>query len=221
MEMRFLECTAAPCAFRFPATWHGHEPPRCPRCGSPTRVIAQAPEKTLLGGNLTPIHYPLHGLLDNLRSGFNVGSIFRTADACGISHLHLCGITPLPTHPQVQKTSLGAENAVSWSYAPNSVALAQSLKNEGFLLWGVETTPTACSLFEVEPHLTQQPLVLAFGNEVAGLDPGLLELCDLTLWIPMQGYKRSLNVAVTFGITVYFLRYLLEKSVIDDGRRFR
>ncbi|MCX8025501.1 MAG: RNA methyltransferase [Thermanaerothrix sp.] len=217
---RYFECRSPSCAFRFPAEWEVGQMISCPRCGGETRAILpaheSAPAAQVLDTN-TPLHF---AILDNLRSAYNVGSIFRTADACGIRHLYLCGITPLPTHPGVKKTALGAEENLPWSYAPNSVSLAQRLKREGHYLIGVETASKAQSLFEIGNLPSTSPWTIVVGNEVTGIDPELQTLCNVLLWIPMQGYKRSLNVAVAFGIVAYFLRYFAQtapKRSIDEA----
>ncbi len=205
----YVECLSPACAFRFPVERKpGGEDAHCPRCGSPVRpvIVETAPFTTP-----PPLPHespPIAAILDNLRSAYNVGSIFRTADACGIYPLYLGGITPLPTHPGVKKTALGAEETLPWTYTPNSVRLAQTLKHEGYFLLGVETTSNARSLFDLEKFSAARPMVIAVGNEIAGVDPDLQRLCDTLVWIPMRGYKRSLNVAVAFGIVAYFLRYL-------------
>lgn len=212
----YFECLSPSCTFRFPAEWETGQMISCPRCGAETRAILpiheSAPALPVLDTS-TPLH---SAILDNLRSAYNVGSIFRTADACGIRHLYLCGITPLPTHPGVKKTALGAEENLPWSYNPNSVLLAQHLKREGHYFIGVETASNAHSLFKIGNLPSTLPWTIVVGNEVAGIDPELQTLCDVLLWIPMQGYKRSLNVAVAFGIVAYFLRYLAQTAVNID-----
>jgi len=144
-------------------------------------------------------------LLDNVRSTFNVGSIFRCADGAGIAHLFLCGITPTPDHPKVAKTALGAEQTVPWSYHTNAVALACDLQIQHHQLWVLEELPNAASLFASHQPATADPIVLVLGNEVAGVDPGLVELADRIVALPMYGAKRSLNVAIAFGIAAYTL----------------
>ena len=145
--------------------------------------------------------------LDNIRSTFNVGAMFRTADGAGIERLYLCGITPLPDNPKVAKTALGAEQAVPWTYFPNGLSAVQELKQSGKHLVALEVSPGATPLFEYLPPPDGQPVVLVVGNEVTGIDPDICALCEQTIWIPMSGFKRSLNVSIAFGIAVYFLRY--------------
>jgi tRNA G18 (ribose-2'-O)-methylase SpoU len=146
-------------------------------------------------------------LVDNVRSTFNVGSIFRCADGAGVAHLYLCGVTPTPAHRKVAKTALGAQESVGWSYHTNAVDLAAQLKATGWQLWALEESPAAESLFAVQPGPADNRLVLVIGNEVTGVDPGVLARCDRTLSIPMRGAKRSLNVAIAFGIAAYSLAF--------------
>jgi tRNA G18 (ribose-2'-O)-methylase SpoU len=133
--------------------------------------------------------------------------MFRTADGTGIQQLYLCGITPTPAHPQVVRTSLGAEQSVHWKYESNALTLAKSLVSLGYLIWVLEDTPTAESLYQIEYQITNQPILLVVGNEICGVDPGLLALAERVISIPMVGQKRSYNVAVAFGISASFLQY--------------
>jgi 23S rRNA (guanosine2251-2'-O)-methyltransferase len=150
---------------------------------------------------------PVEALLDNIRSTYNVGSMIRTADGAGVRRLHLCGITPTPDHPKVSKTALGAEYAVPWVQHWDAVEAAAGCKQQGMHLWALEGGPGTDSLFEMLPNLPGTPILLLVGNEISGVDPGLLELCERRVAIPMQGVKESLNVAIAFGIAVYFLRF--------------
>jgi tRNA G18 (ribose-2'-O)-methylase SpoU len=144
-----------------------------------------------------------------VRSLFNVGSIFRSADGAGLRHLYLCGVTPTPDHPKLGKTALGAEKQVAWSHHRNAVILAEELRAAGWTLWALETGAAAESIFTValpRPPLPQPPLVLVAGGEVTGVDPDVLALCARRVAIPMAGRKESLNVAVAFGVAAVILR---------------
>lgn len=145
----------------------------------------------------------LEALLDNLRSAWNVGSIFRIADGAGVKHLHLCGTTPPGDHPRVPKTALGAEKTIGWRYHPNGLSVARELQRAGYRLWALETSTGAESLFDLLPINGQSRLVLVVGNERAGIDPEILALCERCVALPMLGIKESLNVAVAFGIAAY------------------
>ena len=144
----------------------------------------------------------MHVVLDNVRSAFNVGSIFRTADAAGIGRLHLCGLCAWPPHPKIEKTSLGAHAYVPWERHETTVEALSKLRAAGVPIVGVEARPDARRLFEMVWPL---PVALVFGHEVVGLLDETLDLCDSVVQIPMYGYKNSLNVATAFGIVVYDL----------------
>lgn len=208
--MRFYsvrECRDPACRFRFPMA--AGDPPgeRCPWCGGQTRLVCEvpAPQEETATPAVSPA--PLAALLDNVRSTFNVGSIFRSADAAGFRHLYLCGVTPTPAHRKLAKTALGADEQVAWSHHRNAVDLAQELRAAGHTLWVLETGHDVLPLFGSDALPT--PLVLVIGSEVTGVDPGLLALCDRAVAIPMYGYKRSLNVATAFGVAAVVLRQRL------------
>ena len=197
------ECTDPRCRFRFPAPAGDTIGDRCPWCGGRTAVahtLAAPAEPGAPDGTLAPIA----ALLDNVRSLFNVGSIFRSADGAGLAHLYLCGFTPTPDNRKLAKTALGAEATVAWSHHRNAVDLAQQLIATGAHLWALETVDGAEPLFAPEPPPAS--LVLVAGNEVTGIDPDLLSLCECSVAIPMLGRKRSLNVATAFGIAAVVLR---------------
>jgi tRNA G18 (ribose-2'-O)-methylase SpoU len=147
----------------------------------------------------------MEALLDNIRSAWNVGSMFRTADGLGIRRLHLCGLTPTPENPKVVKTSLGGEKKVAWRQYNDGVKAARELREQGFHLWALEDCPQAEVLTDIGPYTSRGPLLLVVGNEISGVDPGILELCERVLSIPMRGVKRSFNAAVAFGIAAYHL----------------
>jgi tRNA G18 (ribose-2'-O)-methylase SpoU len=161
-----------------------------------------------LAGAASPI---LEAVLDNVRSIRNVGSMFRTADGAGITHLHLCGITPTPEHQGLRKTALGAERAVPWSYHPNARQAAGQLREQGKRLWAIDGGPSATSLFDpalaTKTLAAAEPIALVFGHEVSGVDPEVTRLCERVIEIPMFGTKNSLNVSVAFGIVAYALRF--------------
>ena len=145
-------------------------------------------------------------LLDNVRSAWNVGSILRSADGFGFTHAYLCGITPTADHEAVLKTSLGAEKTVDWSYHKDAVKLVQGLRSEDWKVFGLEDNPRAVELSHAASVTSgSQPKVLIVGNEVTGVDPELLDLCDLVFHIPMGGEKKSFNVAIAFSIAAYAL----------------
>ena len=145
-------------------------------------------------------------LLDNLRSAHNVGSIFRTADAAGASHMYLTGTTPRPVdrfgrlQPDIVKTALGAEKTVSWEYHEDATTLAKELQQKGNTIVVVEQTKNAqnYAAFSLEGDT-----VFIFGNEVDGVAPELFDVAEKCIHIPMRGEKESLNVAVAVGVILF------------------
>jgi len=210
-QFQIRQCTQESCRFRFPVTPLDQGGQTCPACGSEVQiVIDQAATTESTAAFRSSPTTALAVLVDNVRSTFNVGSIFRTADGVGVQQLYLCGITPTPHHPKLGKTALGAEQSVAWSQHKNAVDLAAMLQAAGARLVALEDSPTAHSLFSANLAAGAGPVVLIVGNEVTGVDPGLLALCDTILAIPMEGVKRSLNVATAFGIAIYEIKRQLE-----------
>ena len=207
-EYEFRQCEWDECRFRFPVEIEESRASRCPRCGTATQVVGVpvSPPADFAHSAANP---PFSALLDNIRSIHNVGSMFRTADGAGVRHLYLCGITATPAHLKMAKAALGAQETVPWSYSLNAVDLAQSLKEKGHRLWAIEAAEEAESFFNTDLRIGSQNVTIIIGNERAGVDPGILSLCDRVLYLPMAGQKRSLNVAVTFGIVSYHMRYLV------------
>ena len=212
----FRACRSSACALRYPAAANEPRAALCPRCGASTSIVAtvEAPTINETVSAPTPAKSPrprVEALLDNVRSLYNVGSIFRTADGAGIHSLHLCGITATPENPKVAKTALGAETAVAWRYHADAVATVTALQQQGYRIIVLETGPAAVPIFSL-PHTMAEaaarPWLLVVGNEVAGIDPGVLALADVRAAIPMAGQKRSLNVATAFGIAAYALTQL-------------
>lgn len=202
------ECTDAGCLFRFPAAWEDERRLLCPLCGQPTLCLPFPPkEGEESSQHRTPQSGPVVALLlDNIRSSYNVGSLLRTAEGAGIAHVHLCGITPRPDHPRVAKTGLGAEEIVPWSYYPNARIAAETLVATGWRLWSLETGARAEPIFRLSANDTER-VVLVVGNEVTGVDPALLDLSERILCLPMDGAKRSLNVASAGAVAIYWLRH--------------
>lgn len=184
----------------------------CPKCGDRVRQTDLPPEfSDFTVSDRSVTHLPqLELLLDNTRSLYNVGSIFRTADGVGIEMIHLCGITGTPDHPKFEKTALGSH--IKWRYYLNGVDAAKALKAQGHQLWALEDGPNAVNLFELKSMPQDQKIVLVLGNEVVGVDPEILALCDQTLVIPMVGEKRSLNVTIACGTATYYLMHALRPS---------
>jgi 23S rRNA (guanosine2251-2'-O)-methyltransferase len=145
---------------------------------------------------------PVSILLDNVRSMYNVGAFFRTADASGCEKLYLCGITGRPPKRAINKTALGAEETVPWEHPADPGSLIQDLRAGDYEIAAVETSVHAIDLFDWQPRF---PVCILFGHEVDGLRPDLLALCDTYVRIPMLGRKHSLNVATAGGVVLYEL----------------
>lgn len=145
---------------------------------------------------------PVSILLDNVRSMYNVGAFFRTADAAGIERLLLTGITAAPPKNAIRKTALGAEERVAWEHSWDAPSVVRNLRARGVELAAVETSVHAVDLFDWRPAF---PVCVVFGHEVEGVQPALLALCDTHVRIPMLGSKHSLNVATAGGVIVYEL----------------
>ncbi|MCL4794870.1 MAG: RNA methyltransferase [Bryobacteraceae bacterium] len=143
---------------------------------------------------------PVVLVLDHVRSAYNTGAFFRTADAAGVERLYLCGITAAPANAAVRKTALGAEETVSWEYNADALVPLRSLRARGFEIAAIETSERAVDLFDWRPRF---PLCVVFGNEVDGLAPAVLEACDTHVRLPMLGRKHSLNVATAGGVVVF------------------
>lgn len=142
---------------------------------------------------------PIVFVLDNIRSALNVGSAFRTADAFRIAHMHLCGITAHPPHKEIIKTAIGATASVDWSYSEKVTAVLEALKQDGYILIGVEQTDESLPLQKWQPQ-KEEKYAFIFGNEVEGLSEETLPYLDTAVEIPQYGTKHSFNVSVSIGI---------------------
>lgn len=143
---------------------------------------------------------PLFIILDNLRSAFNVGSVFRLCDTMRVSGLYLCGYTAHPPHKKLEKTSLGTIEYVPWKHFDDATEAVQTLKKQGIPVWAVETTSHARRYDSVE---YPSPIGLVFGNEALGVSREVLELSDGFVEIPTYGFKNSLNVATAVAVVGY------------------
>ncbi len=144
---------------------------------------------------------PLYGLLDNIRSMYNVGSIFRTSDGAFIRKLYLTGYTPTPEKNEVRKTALGATESIPWEASGDAVPVLESLKREKTTICVLEQTSQSIPYYEVPETIF--PVCLVVGNELTGISDRILQYADLAVEIPMTGTKQSLNVAVAYGIVLF------------------
>ena len=148
------------------------------------------------------LHLPVALLLDNVRSMYNVGSFFRSADGAGVEHIYLSGITARPPKKQISKTALGAEERILWEGVEDPATHVRALASRGYEIAAVETSVRAVDIFDWRPKF---PVCVLFGHEVEGLSRQLLDLCDTHVRIPMLGIKHSLNVSSAGAIVVYEL----------------
>lgn len=139
-------------------------------------------------------------ILPNIRSGHNVGAMFRTADGAGVDKLYLTGYTPRPPHVQVDKVSLGAEKWMPWEHYKQTARLLKKFKGEGYHIVALEQTKNSANIYEWKPKF---PLALVVGNEKTGVTKNLLKYCENSVHLPMNGRKNSLNVSIAAGIAMY------------------
>jgi tRNA G18 (ribose-2'-O)-methylase SpoU len=148
------------------------------------------------------LRLPATLLLDNIRSMYNVGAFFRTADGAGIERLLLSGITARPPKKAITKTALGAEDRVPWEPVDNAAETITQLRRNHYEIAAIETSDRAVDIFDWQPRF---PVCVLFGHEVDGLSPELLAACDTHVRIPMLGLKHSLNVSSAGAIVMYEL----------------
>ncbi len=145
--------------------------------------------------------HPLVIVVDNVRSLYNVGSMFRTCDGALVQKLYLCGYTPYPPRKEISKTALSATESVPWEFVYDITVVLDRLKREGMTIAALEHTNESISCFDLRPE--NFPLAVVVGNEIAGVSDEVLPYCDMAIELPMHGVKQSLNVAVATGILCY------------------
>jgi tRNA G18 (ribose-2'-O)-methylase SpoU len=155
---------------------------------------------------------PFCVVLNDVRSLYNVGSIFRTADGAGVEKLWICGITGHPPDTQISKTALGAEKEVPWEYRRDAREVVRELQGLGYRIVFLEQLAES---IPYQDYCPSGPICLVIGNEISGVSEGLVSLCDETIEIEMAGAKNSLNVSVAFGVVAYHFRncFKARKSV--------
>jgi len=148
----------------------------------------------------TKNRFPLYALCENIRSLYNVGSIFRTSDAVRLEKLFLTGYTGYPPRKEIDKTALGAVDSVEWEYCENTIEVVRQIKKKNIQIVALEHTTNSISYADFEFTF---PFCLLLGNEVDGLTNELIREADASIEIPMFGLKQSLNVSVAYGIVMY------------------
>ncbi len=153
---------------------------------------------------------PFSVILNNVRSLYNVGSIFRTSDGAGVEKIWLCGITGYPPNNQISKTALGAEARVPWEYRSDIVSVIKELKAKNYQLVLLEQMQNSIAYQQFTP---KGPVCLILGNEIDGVSNQVVNHCDKAIEIEMAGVKNSLNVAVAFGVVAYHLRHCFKAAM--------
>jgi tRNA G18 (ribose-2'-O)-methylase SpoU len=153
---------------------------------------------------------PVTVVLDNIRSLYNIGSVFRTADAFLIEKICLCGITAQPPHRDIHKSALGATETVSWKYFPHTLQAVEELRSGNYMLIAVEQTDKSIPITAFRPQVNHK-YALIFGHEIRGVDQDIIDRCDMSIDIPQFGTKHSLNISVSAGIVLWYLHSELSK----------
>lgn len=199
-----VRCTSPSCGLRFPVPVGDPRHGACPLCEAATTDVVSCPPPHPPTPLAEPVHGQTIGVLDNIRSALNVGTMLRAADGARFDHLHLCGLTPAGDHPKVAKTSLGAETSVPWTWHADAERCVAGLHDDGWTIWAIESTPDAVPLESLD--VAPERLALVVGNERAGVDPAIIAQADQVVYLPMAGAKTTLNVGVAFGIAGYGVR---------------
>ncbi len=145
---------------------------------------------------------PVIVILENIRSAYNVGSVFRTADAFLIEAIYICGYTAKPPHKEITKTALDAQHSVDWKYFENARAAIAVLKANKYKVFAIEQVTNSISLGKLQ-ELNFKKIAFIFGNEVTGIEQETIEMCDGCIEIPQFGMKHSLNISVAAGIVLW------------------
>lgn len=145
---------------------------------------------------------PIVVVLENVRSAYNVGSVFRTADAFLLEGIYLCGYTAFPPHKEIKKTALGADESVHWKHFKTAIEAIEALRAEGYNIFSVEQAQDS---YKLNDFSTTEKIAVIFGNEVTGVEQSTIEATDGCIEIPQLGMKHSLNVSVAAGVVLWEL----------------
>ena len=146
--------------------------------------------------------FPVIAVLENIRSAYNVGSVFRTADAFLLEAIFIIGYTAIPPHKEIKKTALGAEDVVEWKHFENAAAAIKVLKEKGYKIYAVEQVVNSIMLQSIQ-FKKNDKIAFVFGNEVTGVESITIEMCDACVEIPQFGTKHSLNIATAAGVVLW------------------
>ncbi|MBK8711953.1 MAG: RNA methyltransferase [Niastella sp.] len=147
---------------------------------------------------------PVIAVLENIRSAYNVGSVFRTADAFLLQAIYIIGYTATPPHKEIKKTALGAEETVSWKYFKTAAAAIEDLKNNGYTIYAIEQAQGSIQLHRMKVNEGDK-IAVVFGNEVSGVEEDTIAACQGCIEIPQLGMKHSLNIATAAGVVLWEL----------------
>jgi 23S rRNA (guanosine2251-2'-O)-methyltransferase len=147
---------------------------------------------------------PIIAVLENVRSAYNVGSVFRTADAFLIEAIYICGYTAFPPHKEIKKTALGADDTVTWKHFKNMSDAIEEIRKLGYKVYAVEQAKDSYKLQAIS-YERDEKIAVIFGNEVTGVEQSTIEQCDGCIEIPQLGMKHSLNISVAAGIVLWEL----------------
>lgn len=188
----------------------------CPACGHVATVVpiavrerAEAERARAGSGDVSRNTMPVTVVLENIRSLWNVGSIFRTADAAGAEEIVLAGYTGRPPRAEIAKTALGAEQVVPWREAATAGEAIEELRGRGCSIIALDKTDDSVPLADADVAF---PCAVLLGNEVVGLSDEAIQAADLVCHLPMHGLKSSLNVAVAAGVALYEVRRKAEQA---------
>lgn len=143
-------------------------------------------------------------VLENVRSGYNVGSVFRTADAFLLEAVFITGYSPYPPHKEIRKTALGAEDSVNWKHFKNAADAVAELKAMGYRVFAAEQAVNSLPLHQLG-FSPDDKIAVVFGNEVTGVEQSTISLCEGCIEIPQWGMKHSLNIATAAGVVLWEL----------------
>jgi tRNA G18 (ribose-2'-O)-methylase SpoU len=201
---KFQSWKCPDCGLRFSTPLPEMDIRTCPACTGVLQAAGAPFASQRIGRRRTEHTCPrVEVLLDNVRSAWNVGSIFRTAEGAGVSRIYLCGITPSPENKKVVKTALGAQKWVPWSCHPDSLELVHRLRQGGRRIWSLEGGARSRPIEAARLQMDDAVHVWVFGNEISGVDPQVLAASDACWHIPLAGAKESLNIAVACGIALF------------------
>lgn len=147
---------------------------------------------------------PVIAVLENIRSAYNVGSVFRTADAFLLEAVFIIGYTAIPPHKEIKKTALGAEDSVTWKHFANATAAIEELRTMGYKVFAVEQAENSLKLQQANFE-SDEKIAVIFGNEVTGVEQQTILQCDGCIEIPQLGMKHSLNIATAAGVVLWEL----------------